>query len=116
MNEETFAAQMGRISEGAAKALSSLSRMQFPHAFGPGRVVELDLSEPIEMIEVKGWRLQFIPSQGDFSGRPISRVFVTIDGELGKAKRVCRARYGLATHILAGAALHLDAKFGEWDA
>lgn len=79
------------------------------------RQVELDLSDPVEMIEVNGWRLQFIPSEGDFAGQVISRVFVSKVGRLGEAKRICKARYGADTHILAGAALHYDSKFGVWD-
>lgn len=77
--------------------------------------VELDLSDPVEMIEVNGWRLQFIPSEGDFAGQPITRVFISKAGRLGEAKRICKARYGADTHILAGAALHYDSKFGVWD-
>ena len=79
------------------------------------RIVELDLSEPVVMVQINGWRLQFIPSEGPFAGKPISRVFVTIDGGLGRIKEICLIRYGRSTHILAGAALHTDAKFGDWD-
>lgn len=98
-----------------SEVAQSLRNMPRPFASGPARVVELDLSEPVEMTEVKGWRFQFIPTAGQFAGQLISRVFVTHDGAQGTAKRVCRARYGDALHILAGAALHTDAKFGDWD-
>lgn len=79
------------------------------------RQVELDLSQPVEMIEIRGWRFQFIPSIGSFAGQPITRVFVTITGNRSGAERACRNRYGLAAHILAGAALHSDERFGEFD-
>lgn len=80
------------------------------------RYVSLGTGEDYVILpDIQGWRLQFIPSDGPFAGEPISRVFIVPAGRLGEAKRVCRIRYGSATHILAGAALHNDEKFGDWD-
>lgn len=98
------------LENGAGLMRDALSQA-FPQ---PARQLELDLSVPVELIEVKGWRLQFVPSSGNFAGLRISRVFVTLSGELGQAKAVCRNRYGSGTIIHAGAALHFDSRFGDW--
>lgn len=68
-----------------------------------------------EFVKIEGWRFQFVPAKGPFAGQPITRTFVVPSGTLGAAKRTCRNRYGEAAYILAGRALHLDSKFGDWD-
>lgn len=77
--------------------------------------VELDANSYIEIPQILGWRLQFIPSAGDFAGQVISRVFVVPGGTLGAAKKVCHIRYGEHAHILAGFSLSEDSHFGVWD-
>jgi hypothetical protein len=62
----------------------------------------------------KGWRFQFIPSQGPFAGQFITRVFVgPTDQE--RAKSVLHHRYGAESQILAGRSLDGTAEFGVWD-
>lgn len=67
---------------------------------------------------VPGWQLHFIPSAGPLAGQPIVRTFSATPGSSNAyvtCRRVCIAKYGSATHILAGRSTDGAHSFGVWD-